>query len=75
MAAELLSKQLTLGDLISKIIKNTDKMGATNVTEEVLLQRIILCDQYWEKCLQAHHDLFAHREELKDSEYFKEDLF
>ena len=36
MAAEFLTKQLTLGDLISKIIKNTDKMGPTCVAAEVL---------------------------------------
>ena len=75
MAAELLTKQLTLGDLISKVIRNTDKMGVNSLTAKVLQQRIILTNQYWNTCLQNHHALCAHREELKDSKYFQDDLF
>ena len=73
MAVEMLNKQLTIGDLISKLIIDTNKVGP--VTSEVLQQRIILADQYWEKCLVAHHQLCLARDDLKDDEYFQQDLF
>ena len=73
MAVEILKKQLTIGDIISKFIINTFKVGP--VTAEVLQQRIILADQYWEKCLVANHQLCLVRDDLKDDEYFQQDLF
>ena len=73
MAIDLLNKQLRQGDLISKFITNTNKMGP--VTAEGLQQRIILVDQYWDGCLQTHRQLCLLQDGLKDDEYFKVDLF
>ena len=60
MAAVLLAKQLNVSYLIIKMITNTDRVGASNLSAGVLQQRIALTDQYWATCLSLHHQLDLH---------------
>ena len=57
------------------MITNTERIGASNLSAEVLQQRIALTDQYWATCLSLHHQLNLHREELKEAPYFVDDVF
>ena len=75
MANDLLALQLSAGELISNFSKNTEKIGAANLTIDVLSNRLSLLETYWKSYLDRHLSLSAERESLKQEQYFTKDIF
>ena len=72
---KLLKDQKTTGTLISKFTKNTEKLGASNLTFDALTNRLTVIENYWCTYLRQHTELSREDETLGNESCFINDDF
>ena len=76
MAEAMLALQLSGGELINfNFMRNTAKIGADNLSVDVLSNRLNLLETDWKGFIERYLSLSPHREGLKQEKYFTHDLF
>ena len=75
MADALLDSQLAAGEIISKVWRNTIRLGKDNLTIEILQSRLALLETYWKDYVERHQQLFPHRAAYQEENYFTQDIY
>ncbi|XP_023248115.1 uncharacterized protein LOC111643952 [Copidosoma floridanum] len=73
---EILKSQLSgYKHIVNFFVNSTEKAGAGAQTADHFNTRLELLERYWSRFEERHDDLLKFEDQLKDREYFRDDLY